>query len=232
VGLGGLLYKHGLWARRRSRPSASRGIVSTRAPGARSLVGWESVTPKSGAAGSDRVMTRLGPPARLIASARTPLRLPLTRLPHWDPGPLQHLGRSISGHHNRVGHSSSFLVAASAWPRTATSACSLCAVSCSIDRACRRFPAHLRAGSTEPAGSELMLASARPSRVTAVATAAAPRPRRIWARLGSPIRQLYPRHAPGTRLADDDERLRNSRAVQVTPRGLSSWSQAVSIGRC
>src|SRR5713101_2488869 len=40
----------------------------------------------------------------------------------------------------------SFLVAASGWPRTATSACSLCAVSCSIDRALRRgrrFPAPL-----------------------------------------------------------------------------------------
>src|SRR2546429_1848258 len=40
----------------------------------------------------------------------------------------------------------SFLVAASVWPRTATSACSLCAVSCSIVRAlrrCRRFPAPL-----------------------------------------------------------------------------------------
>src|SRR2546428_48241 len=38
------------------------------------------------------------------------------------------------------------LVAASVWPRTATSACSLCAVSCSIDRALRRgrrFPAPL-----------------------------------------------------------------------------------------
>src|SRR5260370_40563055 len=38
----------------------------------------------------------------------------------------------------------SFLVAASGWPRTATSACSLCAASCSIDRALRRgrrFPA-------------------------------------------------------------------------------------------
>src|SRR6266849_6350030 len=60
-------------ARRRSRPSASRAIVSSRAPGARSLVGWESVTPKSAAAGSDKVMTRWGPPARAIASARTPL---------------------------------------------------------------------------------------------------------------------------------------------------------------
>src|SRR5258706_16331787 len=40
----------------------------------------------------------------------------------------------------------SFLVAASVWPRTATSACSLCALSCSIDRALRRgrrFPAPL-----------------------------------------------------------------------------------------
>src|SRR5690348_11040526 len=40
----------------------------------------------------------------------------------------------------------SFLVAASGWPRTATSACSLCAVSCSTDRALRRgrrFPAPL-----------------------------------------------------------------------------------------
>src|SRR5258708_12589047 len=40
----------------------------------------------------------------------------------------------------------SFLVAASGWPRTATSACSWCAVSCSIDRALRRgrrFPAPL-----------------------------------------------------------------------------------------
>src|SRR5260221_13341745 len=60
-------------ARRRSRPSASRAIVSSRAPGARSVVAWESVTPKSAAAGSDKVMTRLGPPARAIASARTPL---------------------------------------------------------------------------------------------------------------------------------------------------------------
>src|SRR5450755_1512162 len=60
-------------ARRRSRPSASRAIVSSRAPGARSVVAWESVTPKSAAAGSDKVMTCLGPPARAIASARTPL---------------------------------------------------------------------------------------------------------------------------------------------------------------
>src|SRR6266436_757860 len=40
----------------------------------------------------------------------------------------------------------SFLVAASVWPRTATSACSLCALSCSIDSALRRgrrFPAPL-----------------------------------------------------------------------------------------
>src|SRR5207237_4481719 len=40
----------------------------------------------------------------------------------------------------------SFLVAASVWPRTATSACSLCALSCSTDRALRRgrrFPAPL-----------------------------------------------------------------------------------------
>jgi hypothetical protein len=72
VGLGGL--RHGMvWcARRRSRPSASRPIVSSRAPGARSGVGSERVTPKSAAAGSDKVMTRLGPPARATASARTP----------------------------------------------------------------------------------------------------------------------------------------------------------------
>src|SRR5579864_9645774 len=40
----------------------------------------------------------------------------------------------------------SFLVAASGWPRTATSACSWCALSCSSDRAGlwgRRFPAPL-----------------------------------------------------------------------------------------
>src|SRR5947207_12140010 len=40
----------------------------------------------------------------------------------------------------------SFLVAASGWPRMATSACSWCALSCSIDsalRRCRRFPAPL-----------------------------------------------------------------------------------------
>src|SRR5947209_7997537 len=40
----------------------------------------------------------------------------------------------------------SFLVAASVWPRTATSACSWCALSCSTDRALRRgrrFPAPL-----------------------------------------------------------------------------------------
>src|ERR1700686_5748910 len=40
----------------------------------------------------------------------------------------------------------SFLVAASGWPRTATSACSLRALSCSIDSALRRawrFPASL-----------------------------------------------------------------------------------------
>src|SRR5260221_13904228 len=40
----------------------------------------------------------------------------------------------------------SFLVAASVWPRTATSACSWCALSCSTDRAGlwgRRFPAPL-----------------------------------------------------------------------------------------
>src|SRR6266700_2327472 len=60
-------------ARRRSWPSASRAIVSSRAPGARSGVYWENVTPKSAAAGSAKVMTRLGPPARAIASARTPL---------------------------------------------------------------------------------------------------------------------------------------------------------------
>ena len=59
-------------ARRRSRPPASRAIASSRAPGARSGVGWDSATPKSAAAGSDRVMTRSGPPVRAIASARTP----------------------------------------------------------------------------------------------------------------------------------------------------------------
>src|ERR1700730_6071401 len=40
----------------------------------------------------------------------------------------------------------SFLVAASGWPRTVTSACSWCALSCSTDRALRRgrrFPALL-----------------------------------------------------------------------------------------
>ena len=36
-------------------------------------MGSESVTPKSAAAGSDKVMTRSGPPARAIASARTPV---------------------------------------------------------------------------------------------------------------------------------------------------------------
>src|SRR4029079_8120503 len=63
--------------------------------------------------------------------------LPLTRFGQRDPGPLQHLRRSVPGHHNRarhsssflvVGHGSSFLMAALAWPRTATSACSLRAV--------------------------------------------------------------------------------------------------------
>src|SRR6185369_15624051 len=53
--------------------------------------------------------------------------LSLTRFGHRDPGPLQHLRRSVPGHHNRVGHGSSFLMAATEWPRTATSPCSLCA---------------------------------------------------------------------------------------------------------
>src|SRR5712671_6672617 len=60
-------------ARRRSRPSASRAIVSSRAPGAWSGSASDSVTPKPAAAGSDKVMTRPGPPARAIASARTPV---------------------------------------------------------------------------------------------------------------------------------------------------------------
>jgi hypothetical protein len=60
-------------ARRRSRPPASRAIVSSSAPGARPGVGSDSVTPKLAAAGSDKVMTRPGPPARAIASARKPL---------------------------------------------------------------------------------------------------------------------------------------------------------------
>ncbi len=63
-----------LCARRRSRPSASKAIASSRAPGARSGAGWEGKRPKSAAVGSDKVMTRLGPPARAIASASTPCR--------------------------------------------------------------------------------------------------------------------------------------------------------------
>src|SRR6185312_2614100 len=48
--------------------------------------------------------------------------LSLARLGQRDLGPLQHLRRSVSGHHNRVRHSSSFLAAAWGWPRTGTSA--------------------------------------------------------------------------------------------------------------
>ena len=45
-----------LCARRRIRPSASKPLVSSRAPGARSGVGSESVTPNFEAAGSDGVV--------------------------------------------------------------------------------------------------------------------------------------------------------------------------------
>src|SRR6266699_5883504 len=59
----------------------------------------------------------------------------------------------------------SFLVAASGWPRTATSACSWCAVSCSIDRAGlwgRRFPAPL-AGQIDGGGFRRADARAGPA---------------------------------------------------------------------
>src|SRR5580692_6415829 len=61
------------WARSRSLPPASRAIVWSRAAGAWPGSAWDSVTPKSAAAGSDKVMTRFGPPARAVASARTPV---------------------------------------------------------------------------------------------------------------------------------------------------------------
>src|SRR6266550_5376660 len=64
----------------------------------------------------------------------------------------------------------SFLVAASVWPRTATSACSLCAVSAPSIAPCDGAGAsrpRSRARSPKPAGRELMAAPARPSRVSA-----------------------------------------------------------------
>src|SRR6266700_1060034 len=64
----------------------------------------------------------------------------------------------------------SFLVAASGWPRTATSACSLCAVSAPSIAPCDGAGAsrpRSRARSPKPAGRELMAAPARPSRVSA-----------------------------------------------------------------
>ena len=73
VGKGDLLHGHGC-VRAQAEPAiGQQGDRPSKAPGARSLVGWESVTPKSEAAGSDKVIIRLGPPARAIASARTPL---------------------------------------------------------------------------------------------------------------------------------------------------------------
>jgi hypothetical protein len=70
VGLSGLLHGHG-FARAQAEPAiGQQGDRLIQGPGARSFVGWESVTPKSGAAVSDKVMTRSGSPVSAIASAR------------------------------------------------------------------------------------------------------------------------------------------------------------------
>ena len=73
VGKGGLLHGHGFVRAQAEPASGQQGDRLIQGTGARSVVYWENVTPKSAATGSAKVMTRLGPPARAIASARTPL---------------------------------------------------------------------------------------------------------------------------------------------------------------
>ena len=128
----------------------------------------------------------------------------------------------------------SFLVAASVWPRTATSACSLCAVSAPSIAPCDGAGAsrpRSRARSTEPAGGELMAAPARPSRVSApratmtAATISAPPGRQDT---GPGAGSFRPGSRPGqpdlgSQLQPCPRSLRRSRAPGRPPGSPPSW---------
>jgi hypothetical protein len=72
VGAGGLLHRHGSVHAQPESAVGQQGDRLIQRAGSTFLGRLRSVTPKSAAAGSDKVMTHPGPPAKATASARTP----------------------------------------------------------------------------------------------------------------------------------------------------------------
>jgi hypothetical protein len=73
VGLGGLLHGHGFGCAQAEPAIGQQGDRLTQGTGSTAVGGLGERDGEVRGAGSDKVMTRSGPPARAIASARTPL---------------------------------------------------------------------------------------------------------------------------------------------------------------